>query len=362
MKTRAIIMILAAALYVNDAFAELSTKDMQIAYADEKAKDKEQKNQIAQQLKILNNSIKKIETEIAKNRKKSKAVKSEITKLEKDQKTLETRLDNELANFNQTTTSILRLGQVPSEIVLLQDTLQMQQKRTGALAILKKQLTLDIEHSKKSLEDLTINLEEQKQKKSDLKSIQNRLVAKRLEFRELRKQQKTVLRLPAEIRLKMERDAVMLAQNLNLNRFLNSTKRKTVKTKTSLSKEKLPVKGKIVENYHDKDRITQLPVQGMTIEGFARGKIKALHDGRVIYSGVFREYGHLVILEHQSGAHSLYAGFGKAIVDVGDYLNSGDLMGFLPSEEEPNLYFEVRINNKAQNPKKWLEKDLNVTS
>ncbi len=355
-----LVLSCALVLLSTQANAELTAADMQIAAVSSTSKANAQKQQIKQQLTILNNSIRKIEKEISKNKKDSSSIKSKINKLEKDQKNIEKKLDDELGNFNKTTISILRLSQIPSEVVVIQDTLNMQQKRTGALNALKTQLTLDINNSKKTLKELTENLEEQKQTRIELASIQKRLEAKKREFHELRRQQQKVLKLPAEIRLKMRKDAVLLAQNLNLNSFLTKLKKSTkVKVKTALSDEKLPIQGKIVEKFGDADRITMLPVQGITIEGFSRGKIKALHDGRVIYSGVFREYGHLVILEHQSGAHSLYAGFGRAIVDVGDYVNAGDLMGFLPSEDEPSLYYEVRINNKAQNPNKWLEKDLN---
>ena len=355
------LLLIALCLVSSNSYAELSAGDMQIAYADtsKAGKDKAQKQEIKKQLKILSSSIRKIEQEIAKNTKSTKETKSEIKKLEVSQKQIEKKLDEELENFNKTTTNILKLGQIPQEVVVLKDTLQLQQKRTGALSALKAQLSLDIQNSKKNLADLASNLEEQKQKRLELGEIKARLDSKKKEFQELRRQQQRVLKLPAEIRLSMKKDAVLLANDLNLNKFLSSVKRTKVKTKTALSDEKLPIQGKIVEKFGDKDRITLLPVQGITIEGSARGKIRAMHDGRVIYSGVFREYGHLVILEHQTGAHSLYAGFGKSILDVGDYVNAGDLMGFLPSEEEPSLYYEVRINNKAQNPNKWLKKDLN---
>lgn len=364
MKIKASIICLVFAGIINNANAELSSADMSIAYnqkgsSNSKSLDAKQKSDIKSQIKILNSSISKIEKEIRQNKKDSSKVVSQINKLESSQKKIESKLEKELNNFNNTTTTILRMSQVPNEMVVLQDAIQVQQKRTGALAILKKQLTLNIESSKASLAKLTENLEEQKQQRLSLKSINKKLESKRSEFRELRKQQKIILKLPKEIRLKMKKDAVLLAQNLNLNKFLKTVKKTTVKTKTAMSDQKQPVQGKIVEKFGAKDRITLLPVQGVTIEGFARGKIKAMHDGRVIYSGVFREYGHLVILEHQTGAHSLYAGFGKSILDIGDYVNAGDLMGFLPAEEEPSLYYEVRINNKAQEPTQWLTKDLN---
>lgn len=369
-------IVLISFLYCVNSFAELTPEDMALVeYGADLSTDKEtsnktreeviaeinkkQKVKIIAQLSKISKAMVKLEEEISKNKKDGNDVQSIIKKLENNQDKISKRLSKELDSFNQTTSSILRLSHVPSEMIVLQDTLSLQQKRSGVLAVFKKQLSNSVEKSKKSLSKLAENLEEQKQKKLELAKIVSKLDRKKKSLADLKEQQKKVLAIPAEIRMKMKNDAVFLAQDLNLNRFLSKIRKKNVIAKTSLSGIKLPIIGKIVKNYHSKDRITELPIQGIVIEGGSRGKIKAMHDGRVIYSGQFREYGHLVILEHQTGAHSLYAGFGKALVDVGDYVNSGNLLGFLPVEEEPTLYYEVRINNVGQNPKKWLTKDLN---
>jgi len=322
----------------------------------EKAKQEED---ILNQLEKISKAIIKLEEEISKNKKQSSETALEIKDLEKKQTSIRELLKKELTSFNQTIASILRLGNVPTEMIILKDTLSFQQKRSGVLAIYKKQLALDVEKSRKSLSKLTENIEEQKNKNLELAKIENRLESKKTELNKIKNQQKLILKLPAEIRLKMQEDAILLAKDLDLDKFLKKIHKKKLAVNTSLAGLKLPIIGNIINDYHSKDRITELPIQGIIIEGGSRGKIKAMHDGRVIYSGNFREYGHLVILEHRTGAHSLYAGFGKSLVDVGDYVNSGDLLGVLPIEEEPTLYYEVRINNKAENPKNWLEKDLN---
>lgn len=338
-----------------NSYAELNNSDMvQVAY-----NKSIQKADIDQQLEKLNDAISTIQNEIKKNKQDKIDISSEIKDLEVKQKKLEKQLKQELDNFNQAATSLIRFSQVPSEMIVLQDALQVQQKRDGALLIFKQQLNQDIRKSKKSLSDLIANIEDQKSRQLEIKHIEKQLESKKYELLALRKQQQVVLRLPEQIRNKMKADAVLLAKDLDLDKFLSRVKTSKVKVKTVMTDENMPVQGKIVKNFGDPDRITELPVQGITVDSFSRGKIKAIHDGRVIYSGVFREYGHLVILEHQTGAHSLYAGFGKAIVDVGDYVNAGNLMGFLPAEEEPSFYYEVRINNIAVDPKQWLTKDLN---
>lgn len=359
------LILIISIFYCFQVNAALTEEDMNLSEAVESAKkekiqkDLAQKKDMLKQLSKLSDAIEKVEKEISKNNDDNIKIVSEINKLEKNQKEISDRLSKELESFNQTTSSILRIEHIPSEMIVVQDTLNLQQRRQGVLAIFKHQLSNKVEESKKSLAKLAENLEEQKQKKLDLAKIQRRLRDKKIDLVELKKQQKKILNLPAEIRFNMQNEALLLAQDLNLNKFLSKVRKKNVSVKTSLSGLKLPIIGRIVKDYHSKDRITELPIQGIIIEGGSRGKIKTMHDGRVIYSGQFREYGHLVILEHQTGAHSLYAGFGKALVDVGDYVNSGDLLGFLPVEEEPTLYYEVRINNIGQNPKKWLSKDLN---
>ena len=89
--------------------------------------------------------------------------------------------------------------------------------------------------------------------------------------------------------------------------------------------------------------------------------IKASNAGKVIFSGWYGGYGKVVILDHGSctGAPTttLYAHMSKQNVSVGQYVERGQIIGFVGStgySTGPHVHFEVRINGKHQNPNKYL--------
>ena len=89
--------------------------------------------------------------------------------------------------------------------------------------------------------------------------------------------------------------------------------------------------------------------------------IKASNSGKVIYSGWYGGYGKVVIIDHGSctGAPTttLYAHMSRQNVSAGQFVNRGDIIGFVGStgySTGPHVHFEVRINGKPQNPKNFL--------
>lgn len=89
--------------------------------------------------------------------------------------------------------------------------------------------------------------------------------------------------------------------------------------------------------------------------------IKAANAGKVIYSGWYGGYGKVVILDHGSctGAPTttLYAHMSQQKVSVGQNVARGQVIGLVGStgySTGPHLHFEVRINGKPQNPKKYI--------
>ncbi len=89
--------------------------------------------------------------------------------------------------------------------------------------------------------------------------------------------------------------------------------------------------------------------------------ILASNSGKVIYSGWYGGYGKVVIIDHGSctGAPTttLYAHMSRQNVSAGQYVNQGDIIGYVGStgySTGPHVHFEVRINGKPQNPKNFL--------
>jgi septal ring factor EnvC (AmiA/AmiB activator) len=84
--------------------------------------------------------------------------------------------------------------------------------------------------------------------------------------------------------------------------------------------------------------------------------VRAIHEGTVAYAAPFTGFGVLVILDHGSGAFSLYGHLAESAVDVGNALKRGDVLGRvgLAPAGEASLYFELRIDGRPVDPLQWL--------
>ncbi len=82
-------------------------------------------------------------------------------------------------------------------------------------------------------------------------------------------------------------------------------------------------------------------------------------DGVVIKaSDTGNGYGKCVIIDHGNGITTLYAHFTKCMVNVGDVVKAGDVVGLIGSTGYsfgPHLHFEVRIDDVPVNPLMFVD-------
>jgi septal ring factor EnvC (AmiA/AmiB activator) len=115
-----------------------------------------------------------------------------------------------------------------------------------------------------------------------------------------------------------------------------------------------PARGKVVAKF---GQATDLgaPSRGITIAPRANAQVVAPYDGQVVFSGPFRGYGLLLIIEHGEGYHTLLAGMARIDCSVGQRLLSGEPVGVMgQAESKPLLYVELRRNGQPVNPLPWL--------
>jgi septal ring factor EnvC (AmiA/AmiB activator) len=96
---------------------------------------------------------------------------------------------------------------------------------------------------------------------------------------------------------------------------------------------------------------------GIDIEVSQGTAIVAPFPGHVVYSGWFRGYGNLVILDHGNEYFTLYGHAAEIKVNEGDDVRQGQpiaTVGDSGSLGGPHLYFEVRHQGKPQDPVTWL--------
>ena len=85
--------------------------------------------------------------------------------------------------------------------------------------------------------------------------------------------------------------------------------------------------------------------------------VRAIEKGEVIYSDQLRGYGNIVIVRHAEGIVSAYAHNHTNLVREGQWVFRGDTIATVGSTGRvsgPHLHFEIRKNNAAQDPLRYL--------
>src|SRR5262245_64091141 len=96
---------------------------------------------------------------------------------------------------------------------------------------------------------------------------------------------------------------------------------------------------------------------GIDIDVAEGTSITAVAPGQVLYTGWFRGYGNLIIVDHGGEYYTLYAHASNIRVAEGDEVKQGQAIGTVGetgSLQGPRLYFEVRHGGRPQDPAQWL--------
>ena len=98
--------------------------------------------------------------------------------------------------------------------------------------------------------------------------------------------------------------------------------------------------------------------KGLDFRGAIGTPIYAAAKGRVSFVGRKGGYGLTVEISHGNGLMTRYAHMSKFDARIGQTVAPGDVIGAIGSTGRstgPHLHFEVRINNRAVNPRTFLE-------
>lgn len=98
--------------------------------------------------------------------------------------------------------------------------------------------------------------------------------------------------------------------------------------------------------------------RGLDFKGPIGASIYAAAKGRVTFVGRKSGYGNVVEISHGNGLMTRYAHMSKFVARRGQQVEAGDVIGAIGSTGRstgPHLHFEVHINNRAVNPRPFLE-------
>lgn len=118
-----------------------------------------------------------------------------------------------------------------------------------------------------------------------------------------------------------------------------------------------PLKGKVLHHFGS-NQSGQINWKGIVISASYGQPVKAVHAGTVVFAEYLRGYGLVVLLDHGKGDMTLYGYNQSLLKKEGDKVNAGEtiaLAGDTGGQTSPTLYFEIRRNSIAQNPRVWLQ-------
>jgi septal ring factor EnvC (AmiA/AmiB activator) len=116
-----------------------------------------------------------------------------------------------------------------------------------------------------------------------------------------------------------------------------------------------PVKGKLRHRFGTRKQ-GYLKWKGVLISAPIGRQVETIHNGTILFSDWLKGYGLLTVIDHGHGYMSLYAHNQALLKSVGDRVETGEaiaLVGQSGGQDQPGVYFEIRHQGKAVNPKLW---------
>jgi septal ring factor EnvC (AmiA/AmiB activator) len=210
---------------------------------------------------------------------------------------------------------------------------------------------------------LAVTTQHQEQAKK-LNTIKQQQAEQKIVFQNTKQERKNTIRaLNKELLGSKQLLAQLVAEEQNLvvalQRIAALAKQSTELVGLKKLKRKLswPVKGKISHSFGSRKQ-GYLKWKGILLAAPVGKQVKAIHNGTILFSDWLKGYGLVTVLDHGAGYMSLY-GYNQALLkSVGDRVETGEpiaLVGQSGGQSQSGLYFEIRSDGQAVNPKAWFK-------
>jgi septal ring factor EnvC (AmiA/AmiB activator) len=120
----------------------------------------------------------------------------------------------------------------------------------------------------------------------------------------------------------------------------------------------LPLRGRIIRDLHKSGSNPFMHKKGVYITGSAGEEVRSVCSGRVDYSGWFKGYGQLMIVNHGAHYFTLFAHLQERAKGQGEMISEGEPVGTAGDPGwnlGPGVYFEIRKAGEHLDPEKWLK-------
>ncbi len=248
------------------------------------------------------------------------------------------------------------------KLLLNQDQSEKIQRTISYYQYLNQARTKEIDSFQVTIAQLLQVSTEHQTQVEHLQQLKDEQLQQDTRFRSSKLQRsKTLKKLSRQLLSSQQQLNKLKAEENNLNQALNKLaaliQAEIDLTGLSKLKRKLswPVKGRILHRFGTRKQ-GYLKWKGVLISAPISRQVQTIHNGKVLFSDWLKGYGLLTVIDHGNGYMSLYAHNQTLLKSVGDRVETGEpiaLIGQSGGLEQSGLYFEIRHQGKALNPKLW---------
>ena len=364
-------------------------------YEQQANKVKKEIAEVNQKMIAAAKKIRQGEDEVAKTQ-------QELTDLQKDLAASENRFSTDHGMLVETLSALQMLALRPSEAVLIQPLTPVDVMRSSILLRSSVHALKDqAETIRQSIEDINSQKEKIAKKIDDLSDENARLAKQQDEMQALSKQKNEMYnQLSVQSKEAKQKAQQLAAQAKDLRDLLEKLERQKEQERQRAEKERLarereaerlrqqnnhslagtdyakdksaPAPQKVITNFSKAKGRLSRPARGPIVTAFhqelskgvnsngidiktvSKAQVVAPFDGTIIFSGPFKNFANLVIIDHGEGYTSLLSGMGSSYTEVGQMILAGEPVGAMPKGDNVKLHMEIRKNNHPINPSEWL--------
>ncbi|QGX40138.1 hypothetical protein E2H98_10835 [Permianibacter aggregans] len=350
--------------------AQLKALREQISELQKEQTTKRKKESAArQELAEAESRIGEVSKALDATQQKQREAKHRLNNLDDEKQRYEQQRDKALKTLAKQMRAAFTVGDQEYLKLLLN---QQDPSRLGRTLIyyeyLNKARTVELQQLAEAMQSLSTIAETIAAELLELKSIEQKLSDERQQLKSLsQKRRNAVRRLAQEIASTDKKIASLQADEQSLGQLLEQIGKaaKRVPLPKGAGFPQLrgrlswPSNGKLLHQYGESRHEGRLRWNGVLIGGREGGEVSAIYHGRIVFSDWLRGFGLMTIVDHGDDYMSLYGHNQSLLKKVGDWVEAGEpiaTIGNTGGQTDVGLYFEIRHQGKAIDPRPWIAK------
>ena len=306
-------------------------------------------------------------TELRRTQQREAETQTQIELLMGHKSELIRQRDEELLQVKQHIRAAARMGATsPLKVMLNQEdpnSVARVARYFGYFAEARLASTRALEATLAELADSEVQLQEETQALAEQREIAR---VQRDELQEKRNDARAIVaRYTAEFdsidtRLSQlranEQDLIDLLESLRASIFDIGQPNEVVPFASRKGQLAMPLEGPLIKRFGELRPEGRVKWTGVLIEAELGTPVKAIHYGRVVFADWLRGFGLLMIISHDNGYMSLYGHNQVLLVESGEWVNPGQIIGETGTsggQPLPTTYFEIRAAGQPIDPMLW---------